>query len=532
MRHISILFAPGLQECFFMPRIERALLSVTDKTGIVEFASELHRMEVELISTGGTAKLLRDNQVPVREVADITGFPEMLDGRVKTIHPRIAGGILAIHSNSEHMRSLAEHEIPTIQMVVVNLYQFEKYAQKPGVSREELIENIDIGGPTMIRAAAKNFQDVAVVVSSYRYEAILAEMKANAGALGPATHWKLAQEAFSHTAAYDQAVSSRLAQIDAEGRSIPEELPGVLRIFARRTAILRYGENPHQKAALYSLGDLGIAGAEQLHGKELSYNNLVDLDAAWQLVEEFDGPAAAIIKHTNPCGCAEQSTLAQAYRKALEADPVSAFGGVLAFNRTVDKETASEVSQLFIEAIAAPEFAADAFTILAAKKNLRLIKVKAAIAPDIVVKSISGGFLAQTADTGSLDPSMLQVKTIRKPTPEEMKALLFGWKVSKHVKSNAIVYARAGQTVSVGAGQMSRVDSVKVGAMKAVLPLAGTVLASDAFFPFPDGLEEAAKHGVTAVIQPGGSVRDEDVIAAANRLNVAMVFTGVRHFRH
>jgi phosphoribosylaminoimidazolecarboxamide formyltransferase/IMP cyclohydrolase len=430
------------------------------------------------------------------------------------------------------MRALNEHDIPPIHMVVVNLYQFEKFASKPGVMREELIENIDIGGPTMIRAAAKNFQDVAVVVSPVQYEAILAEMLENEKTLSAATHWRLAQEAFSHTAAYDASVSTRLARIDSEGKEAGEELPEVLRLSARRTATLRYGENPHQKAALYSFGDLGIAGAEQLHGKELSYNNLVDLDAAWQLAQEFEFPAAAIIKHTNPCGCAEQSTLTEAYRKALEADPISAFGGVLAFNRELDEETASEVSKLFVEAITAPDFSPEALAILTGKKNLRLVKVKRNLAPEVVIKSISGGLLAQTADTAQLDTSTLQVKTTRQPTADEMRALAFGWKVAKHVKSNAIVYARAGQTVSVGAGQMSRVDSVKVGAMKAVLPLAGTVLASDAFFPFPDGVEEAAKHGITAVIQPGGSVRDNEVIAAANLLNLAMIFTGVRHFRH
>lgn len=512
-----------------MPRIERALLSVTDKTGIVSFASKLSGAGIELISTGGTARLLRENGIPVREVSDVTGFPEMLDGRVKTIHPRIAGGILAIRSNAEHMRSLVEHEIPSIQMVVVNLYQFEKIAQKADVTREELIENIDIGGPTMIRAAAKNFQDVAVIVSPDQYEPILAELAAN-GELSPATHWRLAQEAFANTAAYDQAIARRLAQID--GHASSEELPPRLQISAQRTTTLRYGENPHQKAALYRFGAFGIAGAEQLHGKELSYNNLVDLDAAWQLVQEFDQPAAAIIKHTNPCGCAEQGTLVEAYCKALEADPISAFGGVLAFNRELDLETAREISKLFVEAIAAPAFHADALSMLRSKKNLRLVEVKPLSKPELVLKSISGGLLAQTADAIALDPSALQVKTTRQPTPEEMDALLFGWKVCKHVKSNAIVYARRGQTISVGAGQMSRVDSVKVGAMKAVLSLAGTVLASDAFFPFADGIEAAAKHGITAVIQPGGSVRDEEVIAAANVLNLAMVFTGVRHFRH
>ncbi len=515
-----------------MPRIERALLSVTDKTGIVPFAKRLHDMGVELISTGGTAKLLHDNQVPVREIADVTGFPEMLDGRVKTIHPRIAAGILAVRANSHHMQSLVAHDIPLIQMVVVNLYQFEKFANKPGVSREELIENIDIGGPTMIRAGAKNFQDVAVIISPEQYEPILQEMADNGGELSGATHWRLAQAAFSQTAAYDATVAARLLQVDAQGNTIPEGLPPRLYISAERAANLRYGENPHQQAALYRLHDGGVAGGEQLHGKELSYNNLVDLDAAWQLVQEFESPATAIIKHTNPCGCAEQPALAEAYRKALQADPVSAYGGVLAFNRELDGETASDVAKLFVEAIAAPAFSNEALEILRAKKNLRLLRISPVENPELVIKSISGGLLAQTADSVRLDDSALQVKTTRKPTPLELEALLFGWSVCKHVKSNAIVYARPGQMVSVGAGQMSRVDSVKVGAMKAVLPLQGTVLASDAFFPFPDGVEEAAKHGITAVIQPGGSVRDEEVIAAANRLNLAMVLTGIRHFRH
>jgi phosphoribosylaminoimidazolecarboxamide formyltransferase/IMP cyclohydrolase len=513
-----------------MPRIQRALLSVTDKTGIVEFSRKLHELGVGLISTGGTARLLRGENIPVREVAEITEFPEMLDGRVKTIHPRIAGGILAVRSNPEHMRALEEHDIPPIQMVVVNLYEFEKYATKPGVTREELIENIDIGGPTMIRAAAKNFQDVVVVVSPDQYELVTSELQ-NSGKVSAATCWSFAQEAFAHTAAYDAAVSSRLAQIDSEGKTSVDALPAVLSISATRTSSLRYGENPHQQAALYSFHRGGIAGAKQLHGKELSYNNLVDLDAAWQLIQEFSTPAAAIIKHTNPSGCAEQPQLVEAYRKALEADPISAFGGVIAFNREVDKETAQEVVRLFVEAIAAPSFSPDALAILTAKKNLRLVEVPPGEG-ELVVKSISGGLLAQTADIAPLASAAISVKTSRPPTADELEALLFGWKVCKHVKSNAIVYSRAGQIVSVGAGQMSRVDSVKVGAMKAVLPLAGTVLASDAFFPFPDGIEEAAKHGITAVIQPGGSVRDDEVIAAANKLNLAMVFTGIRHFRH
>jgi phosphoribosylaminoimidazolecarboxamide formyltransferase/IMP cyclohydrolase len=515
-----------------MPKIERALLSVTDKTGIVPFAKRLYEMGVELISTGGTAKLLRENDIPVREVAEITDFPEMLDGRVKTLHPKIAGGILAVRDNAAHMRSLAEHQIPPIQMVVVNLYQFEKHANRAGVTRAELIENIDIGGPTMIRAAAKNFQDVAVVVSPDQYESILREMNDSSNSLSATTHWNLAQQAFAQTAAYDTTISNRLLQIDAEGANVSIGLPARLQFSLERACVLRYGENPHQHAALYRRDDTGIAGAQQLHGKELSYNNLVDLDAAWQLVAEFEAPAAAIIKHTNPCGCAEQPTLADAYRRALEADPVSAFGGVLAFNRELDHETASEVAKLFVEAIAAPSFEEAALTVLMQKKNLRLIRVRTTEKPELVVKSISGGLLAQTEDIAQVDIANLEIKTKRQPTALEREALLFAWKVCKHVKSNAIVYARAGQTVSVGAGQMSRVDSVKVGAMKAILPLERTVLASDAFFPFPDGVEEAARNGVTAIIQPGGSVKDAEVIAAADRWNMAMAFTGVRHFRH
>jgi phosphoribosylaminoimidazolecarboxamide formyltransferase/IMP cyclohydrolase len=510
-----------------MPKIQRVLISVTDKTGIVEFASQLKELGAEIVSTGGTAQLLRNAGIAVRDVAEVTGFPEMLDGRVKTIHPKVAGGILAIRSKSEHMDALAAHGIPTIDMVVVNLYAFEKVAAREGVTVEELIENIDIGGPTMIRAAAKNYQDVAVVVSPADYAPIIEELRATRE-LSPATRWNLARKAYRLTADYDGAITARLAMIDAE----PSPLPPLLSIRADRTLALRYGENPHQSAALYSRGEGGIAGAEQLHGKELSYNNLVDLDAAWQLVAEFETPASAIIKHTNPCGCAEAITLAESYRKAFECDPVSAFGSVLAFNCALDEETAHEIAKTFVEAIAAPDYSQKALVILTSKKNLRLVKVPDSRREDLVIKSISGGFLAQTPDLHRLSRGETKVVTRRMPTESEWAALEFGWKVVKHVKSNAIVYARAGQTVGVGAGQMSRVDSVKVGAMKAVLPLAGTVLASDAFFPFPDGVEEAAKHGVSAVIQPGGSVKDPDVIAAADRLNLAMVFTGVRHFRH
>ena len=504
----------------------RVLISVTDKIGVSDFARGLSDLGAELISTGGTARLLRDSGIPVRDVSDVTGFPEMLDGRVKTMHPKITGAILGVRSNPEHVASLKEHDIEPIDMVVVNLYQFEKIAARTDATLEELIENIDIGGPTMIRSAAKNWQDVAIVTSAADYQPLLDELRAN-GTLSRDTKWQLAVKAFETTAAYDRAISAKLATVGKE----PEAVPATLDIRVPRKLSLRYGENPHQKAALYSTGNLGIAGAEQLHGKELSYNNLVDLDACWQLVCEFSGPTAAIIKHTNPAGCSEQATLADAYRKALECDPVSAFGGVIGFNREVDEETATEAAKLFVEAIAAPSFSEAALTILKAKKNLRLVRVVNTVEP-LVVKSISGGYLAQTADTATFTRSVCEVKTRREPTAEEWIALEFAWKVVKHVKSNAIVYAYAGQTAAVGAGQMSRVDSVNIGASKAHLPTKGTVVASDAFFPFPDGLEQAAKHGATAFIQPGGSVKDADVIAAADALGVAMVFTGIRHFRH
>jgi phosphoribosylaminoimidazolecarboxamide formyltransferase/IMP cyclohydrolase len=504
----------------------RVLISVTDKTGVAEFARGLAALGAELISTGGTAKLLRDSGIAVRDVSEVTGFPEMLDGRVKTMHPKITGAILAVRENPQHTASLREHGIDPIDMVVVNLYQFEKIAARADASLEELIENIDIGGPTMIRSAAKNWQDVAIVTSATDYQPILDELRAN-GKLSRDTKWRLAVQAFQTTAAYDRAISGRLAKIGAEA----EELPPVLDIRAPRRMTLRYGENPHQNAALYASGTGGIADAEHLHGKELSFNNLVDLDACWQLVCEFTSPAAAIIKHTNPAGCAERTSLAEAYRKALECDPVSAFGGVIGLNREVDEETASEMSRLFVEAIAAPSYSAAALSILQTKKNIRLVRV-APGGDSLVVKSISGGYLAQTADHATFDRATCEIKTRRAPTAEEWSAMEFGWKVVKHVKSNAIVYARPGQTAAVGAGQMSRVDSVNIAAMKSHLPLQGTVVASDAFFPFPDGLEQAAKHGATAFIQPGGSVNDQKVIDAADALDLAMVFTGVRHFRH
>jgi phosphoribosylaminoimidazolecarboxamide formyltransferase/IMP cyclohydrolase len=518
-----------------MAKIQRALVSVTDKTGLADFARALLSFGVEMISTGGTAKLLRDAGVRVKDVAEVTGFPEMLDGRVKTIHPGVAGGVLAVRSKPEHLHSLAAHGIPLIDMVVVNLYAFEKVAANPEATVEEMIEKIDIGGPTLIRAAAKNYQDVAVITSPADYAAITEELQAMGGQLSLETHWRLAKAAFARTAAYDRAITARLSRIDVEdGRFADHEvevLPPLLDVFVPRTLSLRYGENPHQSAALYATGG-GIAAARQLQGRALSYNNLVDLDAAWQLILEFDGPACAILKHTNPCGCAEQASPLMAYQMALEADPVSAFGGVLAFNRVVDEETAREVTKVFSECIAAPGYTDGALGVFAAKRNLRLLAVEQPSRDTLLIKSISGGILAQTPDRHQLSRTAVDVKTRRLPSEEEWRALEFAWKVVKHVKSNAIVYARAGQAIGAGAGQMSRVDSVKIGAMRATLPLRGCVVASDAFFPFPDGVEEAAKHGITAVIQPGGSVKDEEVVAVADRLGLAMVFTGVRHFRH
>lgn len=517
-----------------MATFERALLSVTDKTGIVDFARGLAALGIQLISTGGTFRVLREAGVPAHEISDVTGFPEMLDGRVKTIHPRVAGGILAVRSKLDHMRAIEQHGIPRIDLVIVNLYDFEKVAAQDGAAVDELVENIDIGGPTMIRAAAKNYQDVAVVVSPADYGPVLNELRGT-GTLALSTCWELAKKALATTAKYDRAITSRLARIviaDGQFRDDSPAVPYILDIHAERSMPLRYGENPHQQAALYSRRHGGIAAGEQLHGKELSYNNLVDLDAAWQLIQEFDRPASAIIKHTNPCGCAEHDALAESYRRAFEADPVSAFGGVLAFNREVDADTAREIGKTFIEAIAAPSFSPQAREILNAKKNLRLLRVSPVNADELVLKSISGGYLAQTADTQRFSREEALIKTKREPNEEEWQALLFGWKVVKHVKSNAIVFARAGQLISAGAGQMSRVDSVKVGAMKAILPIQGTIMASDAFFPFPDSLEEAARFGITAVIQPGGSVRDGEVVEAADALGLAMVFTSIRHFRH
>jgi phosphoribosylaminoimidazolecarboxamide formyltransferase/IMP cyclohydrolase len=522
--------------------IHRALLSVTDKSGLVDLARALATHGIELVSTGGTARVLREAGLTVRDIADLTGFPEMLDGRVKTLHPKVHGGILYMRSNPEHAAAVQAHDIQPIDMLVVNLYAFAQTAKKSGVTSAEIIENIDIGGPSMIRSAAKNFEDVAIVTAPADYPKLIAELEAHDGSLSRATRWALAKQAFATTAAYDAAIASTLETLvedDNPGQPASFDsgsLPTTLRLIEPQAAILRYGENPHQQAALYTDGSgNGVAGARQLQGKELSYNNLVDLDACWELVSEFDEPAVVIIKHTNPCGASTGDTVLEAYRRALAADPVSAFGGVIGVNREVDGDAAEEIAKLFVEAIVAPGFTAEAQARFAAKKNLRLIAITPAETPR-VLKQISGGMLLQTADLRRITAADLTYPTIARPTDTEMRALLFAWTVSKHVKSNAIVYARFheghGQTVGVGAGQMSRVDAARFGAMKAVLPLAGSVAASDAFFPFPDGLEVVVEAGATAIIQPGGSVRDQDVIDAANRLGVAMVFTGVRHFRH
>ena len=521
--------------------VKRALISVFDKTGIVEFAKRLAALKIEILSTGGTAKLLREAGVSVRDVSDFTGWPEMLGGRVKTLHPKVHGGLLFRRKNAEDQKQAAEHGIAPIDLVVVNLYPFEATAAKAGLIAEELIENIDIGGPTMLRSAAKNFESVTVVTDPEDFDRVAKELE-SAGDTTVATRLDLARKVFAATSRYDGMITTELERLAAASGNISLEakpvLPERVHVALRRQQELRYGENPHQAAALYVPAGRkpeGLAAAKQLQGKELSYNNFVDLEAARSLAAEFSNPAAVIIKHNNPCGTAEQGTLRDAYLKALACDPVSAFGGVLAFNRVVDAATAEEVAKLFVECIAAPGFDEKSKAIFAAKKNLRLLELPPdGLEPEreLQLKRILGGMLVQQPDLGEIQESELRTVTKRVPTPEELQTMRFAWKVAKHVKSNAIVFAKDGATLGIGAGQMSRVDSVRIAVMKAQSPLAESVVASDAFFPFPDGVEEAAKAGATAVIQPGGSVRDADVIAAADRLGLAMVFTGMRHFLH
>jgi phosphoribosylaminoimidazolecarboxamide formyltransferase / IMP cyclohydrolase len=525
-----------------LTRIKRALISVSDKTGLVEFARRLARHQIELLSTGGTAKLLRDAGLEVRDVSNLTGFPEILGGRVKTLHPKVHGGLLAIRDNAEHQRQVADNQIDYIDMIVVNLYPFRETVAREGVSVEEAIENIDIGGPSMIRSAAKNFEDVVVVVDPADYSIIADEMDASQGGVSRLTRLRLARQAFETTAQYDAAIAEFLVGsvvLDASNERLrvekPQHLPARLALFAKKETDLRYGENPHQRAALYSLKHLGAAHTpEQLQGKELSFNNLIDMDAAWALVREFEATGCAIIKHTNPCGAATAASVREAFERARATDPVSAFGGIVAVNRTLTAEAARLMAETFFEVIVAPDYEDGALEAFAAKKNLRVLRMgeSGEYHKPFDLRLIDSGLLVQDADRGRLDDAQPRVVTRREPTAEELRALRFAWIIAKHVKSNAIVYARDGQLVGVGAGQMSRVDSVKLGATKAQLPLTGTVMASDAFFPFRDGVDEAAKAGVTAIIQPGGSVRDEEVIAAANQHDIAMVFTGMRHFKH
>ncbi|MBS1810514.1 MAG: bifunctional phosphoribosylaminoimidazolecarboxamide formyltransferase/IMP cyclohydrolase [Acidobacteria bacterium] len=538
-----------------LKKISRALISVSNKQGIIEFAQALTRHHIEIISTGGTAKLLRAYEVIGRDVSDLTGFPEMFDGRVKTLHPKVHGGILYLRDHAEHRRQAHNHNIHPIDLVVINLYPFRETIAKPNVSLEEAIENIDIGGPAMVRSAAKNHRDVTVIVEPEDYPRIIELLNANDGALPEDVRYELAVKAYRHTAAYDRDISRYLAQ-QLPGAAASNEPPDELTLELKKRSSLRYGENPHQKAALYQLvgsHEHGVANAEQLQGKELSYNNLLDADAAWNLALELyhaqwqelqaGGTASAnalphtcaIIKHTNPCGVGVGAKALEAFTKAKATDPVSAFGGIIACTKTVDEAAAEAMSELFAEVIIAPDFTADARTILAAKKNLRVLRMgEIALSRDpyFELRRISGGMLVQESDHELLDEEKFQIVTERKPTEAEMRGLRFAWAICKHVKSNAIVYAKDDQLVGVGAGQMSRVDSVKIGAQKAQLSLTGSVLASDAFFPFRDGIDEAAKHGITAIIQPGGSVRDQEGIQAANEHGIAMIFTGMRHFKH
>lgn len=522
--------------------IGRALISVSDKAGLIEFARALVAEGVELISTGGTAMTLRAAGMRVRDVSEVTGFPEMMDGRVKTLHPMVHGGLLALRDDDEHLVAMAAHGIEPIDLLVVNLYPFEATVAK-GAGYDDCIENIDIGGPAMIRAAAKNHKFVTVVTDPQDYSALLAEMKAYAGATRLAFRTRQAQIAYGRTAAYDAAVSTWMAGAIGDPEPRRRAFAGTL------VQALRYGENPHQGAAFYADGSNrpGVATARQWQGKELSYNNINDTDAAYELLAELGTgrPACVIVKHANPCGVATGATLAEAYARAFDCDRTSAFGGIIAVNGMLDGPTAEAISGIFTEVVIAPDADADAKAVFAAKKNLRLLTTGAlpdAGAPGLAFRQVAGGFLVQGRDNGKLDPAALKVVTKRAPTPAELEDLLFAWKVAKHVKSNAIVYVRDGATVGVGAGQMSRVDSTRIAARKAldmaeVLGLAepltkGSVVASDAFFPFADGLLTAAEAGVTAVIQPGGSMRDAEVIAAADAAGLAMVFTGMRHFRH
>jgi len=527
-----------------MPKIKRALISVSDKSGVVEFAKALVEMGVEIISTGGTAKALLNAGIKVTGISEVTGFPEMMEGRVKTLHPAVHGGILADRSKPDHMRQIEEHGIEPIDLVAVNLYPFARTVAKPDVTLEDAIENIDIGGPSMVRSAAKNFAGVTIVVDPADYDAVLQEMRENDGETTYETRARLAVKAFTHTAAYDTMISGYL-----RGKFMPaEKFPGMIDLRFEKVQDLRYGENPHQKGAFYKTpgySGTGIASAKQLSGKELSFNNIWDANAALELVKEFDEPACVIIKHANPCGAAVADDLSQAYLRALEGDPVSAFGGIIAFNGVVTAEVAETImgGQAFYEVIIAPKFEADALPILTERKkwgaNLRLLEIGDLKRQEAVagieakdMKKVTGGLLVQDRDV--LEPSRSELRTVteKAPTDAQIEDMLFAWKVVKHVKSNAIVIAKGRQVLGVGAGQMNRVNSVRLAVARAGDKAKGAVLASDAFFPFPDGPQEAGEAGVAAIIQPGGSVKDQEVVDTANKYGMAMVFTGIRHFRH
>jgi len=517
-------------------KVTRALISVSHKEGILDFAKELEKLGIEILSTGGTAKLLRDGGVKVKDVSEFTGFPEMLDGRVKTLQPKVHGGILGRRNNPDHVKQMNKYGIEPIDLVVVNLYPFEQTVAKPGCTLDEAIENIDIGGPTMLRSAAKNYTDVAVVVSPRDYGRVLEEIR-KTGGVSAKTRFELCRTVFLHTARYDSAISAYLdAQVPPDEKT---RFPNILTLQFEKVQNLRYGENPHQQAAFYrefGRKEPSLSSATLLQGKEMSFNNFLDANSALELAKEFDQPAAVIVKHNNPCGVATAATLVEAYRKARDCDPVSAFGGVIAFNHIVDYDTAMELTAMFVEVVVAPEFAPDALAELKKKKDVRLLDIGpkvTGLSEGMDLKKIVGGLIYQDRDLGRIgDVRKLTVATTRKPTDEEYTALDFAWKVCKHVKSNAIIFAANSRTIGIGAGQMSRLDSVRIAVMKAHYPLKGSVLASDAFFPFRDGLDEAAKAGVTAVIQPGGSLKDEEVIQAANEHGITMVMTGMRHFRH
>jgi phosphoribosylaminoimidazolecarboxamide formyltransferase/IMP cyclohydrolase len=517
-----------------MSRIQRALLSVSDKTGLLEFAKALLAHKVQLLSTGGTAKLLRDAGLAVTDVSEHTGFPEMLDGRVKTLHPKIHGGLLGIRNDPGHKNAMQEHAIAPIDLVVVNLYPFEETVAK-GAGFAECIENIDIGGPAMIRSAAKNHADVTVIVDAADYASVIDEMRAHEGATLPETRKKLAAKAYARTASYDAAISRWFAG------QLQEPFPETFTLAAKRKQSLAYGENPHQQAAFYITDPSrkSVANAVQLQGKALSYNNINDADGAWELVSEFrDGPAVAIIKHANPCGVAAADSLKEAYLRALACDPVSAYGGIVALNKPLDEATAEEIARLFVEVIVAPEISPEARALLSKKQKLRVLATGGMPdpqAPEMMLKSVSGGLLLQSRDNTVFDAASVRIVTKRRPSAQELDDLRMALTVAKHVKSNAVVLAREGRTIGIGAGQMSRVDSVRIAVRKAAdakLETQGCALASEAFFPFDDNVHHAAKAGITSIIQPGGSIRDEEVIKAADQYDMAMVFTGVRHFRH